>query len=64
MRERCNEEQLVGCLTLPFSKLYEEGRGFFTKCIAAFFGNILASFRAGFTDEKKILLFELEESIY
>lgn len=54
----------MGCLTLPFSKLYEEGRGFFTKCIAAFFGNILASFRAGFTDEKKILLFELEESIY
>lgn len=29
-----------------------------------FFGDILASFRADFTDEKKISLFELVESIY
>lgn len=63
MSERRNEEQLVGCLTFLFSKLCEEGRGSITKCIAAFFGGILA-FRAAFTDEKKILLFELEESIY
>lgn len=61
--ERCNKEQLVGCLTLLFSKLCEEGEGCITKCITAFFGETVASFRAGFMDENKILLFELEESI-
>lgn len=53
----------MGCLTLLFFKLCEEGRGCITKCNAACFGGILAFFRAGFIDEKRILLFELEESI-
>lgn len=63
MWERCNEEQLVGCLTLPLSKLCVEGRGCITKCIVDCFGDILAFFGAGFIDEKRILLFELEQSI-